>query len=159
QQIIAFESGVPNTVDPVGGSYAIEKLTNEVEAKATEYLKKIDSLGGMLAAIESGWVQTQIQDAAYQYQRSIETKDRIVVGVNEFKTEDDGDIPIHFIDPALERGQIEALAQLRSKRDARAVARALERLDNAARSSENLLSFILEAVEAYATVGEISDAF
>ena len=159
QQIIAYESGVPNTVDPVGGSYAIESLTNEIETKATDYLKKIDGLGGMLAAIESGWVQSQIQDAAYHYQRSIETKDRIVVGVNEFKTEDDGDIPIHFIDPALERAQIEMLARLRSQRDARAVARALEQLDNAARSSDNLLPFILEAVEAYATVGEISDAF
>ncbi|MBI4265671.1 MAG: methylmalonyl-CoA mutase family protein [Acidobacteria bacterium] len=159
QQIIAFESGVANTVDPVGGSYAIEALTDALEQEATAYLDKIDAMGGMLAAIESGWVQKQIQDAAYTYQRAIETKARVLVGVNEFQTEEESEIPIHTLDPAFEAAQVTALARARSGRDARAVSSALERLAQAARGSDNLMPYILEAVEAYATIGEVSDGF
>jgi methylmalonyl-CoA mutase N-terminal domain/subunit len=157
QQIIAFESGVANTVDPVGGSYAIEALTDEIEKRAFVYLQKIDSLGGMLAAIESGWVQNEIQEAAYSYQRSIERKERIVVGVNEFRTEAEDDIPIHVVDPGLETAQVQSVANVRMTRDAGAVAAALKQLDAAARGSDNLMPHILKAVESYASIGEISD--
>ena len=159
QQILAYETGVVNTVDPVGGSYAIEDLTDKIEAEVRELLEKIDSLGGMLRAIESGWVQTQIHEAAYSYQRSIEKKERIIVGVNEFQIDEERKIPIHVSDPALEAAQIENLAQIRATRDERAARSAVERLENAARGAENLMPYIVEAVEAYATVGEISDAF
>src|SRR5207245_6175893 len=121
QQIIANESGIPNTVDPVGGSYAIETLTNEIERQVTEDLEKIDSLGGMLAAIEIGWVQSEIQDAAYKYQQSIETKERIVVGVNEFRGDEETEIPIHTADPALEAAKSESLSQTRARRAGRKV--------------------------------------
>ena len=159
QQIIAHESGIANTVDPVGGSYAIEALTDRVEEEAARYLEKIDSLGGMLPAIESGWAQSEIQDSAYRYQRSIESRERIIVGVNEFRMDEETPIPIHTADPTLEASQIEALSRVRDKRGAGGVHEVLERLEKAARGSENLMPYILEAVEAYATVGEISDAF
>jgi len=159
QQIIAYESGVTNTVDPLGGSYAIEALTDRLEAKAAEYLDGIDSMGGMLTAIETGWVQRQIQEAAYQYQRSIESKDRIVVGVNEFETEDGNTIPIHVVEPELEQAQVRNLREVRGSRDNGSVRRSLDRLAEAARRSDNLMPFILDAVVAYASVGEISDVF
>ena len=159
QQIIAYESGVANTVDPVGGSYAIEALTDEVESAANRYLDKIDDMGGMLPAIENGWVQNEIQDAAYKYQQTIERKERILVGVNDFQMDEEKSIPIHVVDPKLEASQVTALSLARKNRDERAVALAIERLDSAARGSENLMPYILEAVEAYASVGEISDAF
>src|SRR6059036_3198239 len=159
QQIIAYESGVTSTVDPVGGSYAIETLTEKIEAGVGQLLEKIDGLGGMLTAIESGWIQCQIQEAAYRYQRSIEEKDRIIVGVNQFQTEEEQKIPIHSSAPALEAAQIENVCQTRVNRDESAARGMLDRLENAARSSRNLMPYILEAVEAYATVGEISDVF
>jgi len=158
QQIIAHESGVINTVDPVGGSYAIEALTDQMEGEVTQYLEKIDSAGGMLAAIENGWVQGQIHEAAYKYQQSIEKKERVIVGVNEFRIDEEQKIPIHLGDPAIEAAQIESLLNVRLTRDSNVVQQALDRLDKAARASENLMPHILEAVEAYATVGEISDA-
>src|SRR5881396_2187560 len=117
QQIIAYESGVANTVDPVGGSYAIETLTDRTEAEVDRYLEKIDSLGGMLQAIESGWVQSQIHESAYRYQKSIETKQRLIVGVNEFRIDEEQKIPIHTADPALEAAQIESLTRARMNRD------------------------------------------
>ena len=159
QQIVAYEAGVARTVDPLGGAYAIEALTGELQNKAWEYLQKIDAMGGMLAAIESGWVQKEIQEAAYRYQRSIETKERIVVGVNEFVAGDDSGIPLHIIDPALEKAQVQTLQDTRSARDTAAVREALGRLEAAAPTDQNLMPFILEAVEAYATIGEISDVF
>jgi methylmalonyl-CoA mutase N-terminal domain/subunit len=159
QQILAYETGVVNTVDPVGGSYAIEDLTDKIEAEVRDLLEKIDSLGGMLRAIESGWVQTQIHESAYSYQRSIEKKERIIVGVNEFQIDEERKIPTHVSDPALEAAQIENLSKIRATRDGQAARSAVERLENAAKGSENLMPYILEAVEAYATVGEISDAF
>ena len=159
QQIIAYESGVTNTVDPAGGSYAIEALTDRIEEEAMQYLEKIDNMGGMLAAIESGWVQSEIQDAAYKYQRSIENRERIIVGVNDFQTDEQEVIPIHVADPVLEAAQVASLSRARIHRDAGLVEAMLQRLENAARGSANLMPYILEAVEAYATIGEISDAF
>jgi methylmalonyl-CoA mutase N-terminal domain/subunit len=158
QQIIAHESGIANTVDPVGGAYAIEALTDKTEDEVTQYLKKIESMGGMLEAIESGWIQGQIHESAYRYQQSIETKERIIVGVNEFRIEEEREIPIHAFDPVLEAAQIESLSRARAQRDARAVQNALDRLEDAARGTDNLMPYILDAVECYATVGEISDA-
>jgi methylmalonyl-CoA mutase, N-terminal domain len=157
QQIIAHETGVANTIDPVAGSYAIEHLTNEIEARALAYIEKIDSLGGMLRAIESGFVQTEIQKAAYEYQRSVETKEQVVVGVNDFIAEEERAIPTLRIDPQIEREQIQRLQALRAKRDASKTQAAVAELARRAATSENLLPAILGAVEAYATVGEISD--
>jgi len=159
QQIIAYESGVANTVDPVGGSYAIEALTNEIEKETIEYLDKIDNLGGMLAAIESGFIQSEIHNSAYEYQESIEKKQQIIVGVNEFRMDEKTSIPIHTADPSLEAAQRKKLSEVRANRDAGKVRSALERLENAARGMDNLMPHILEAVETYATIGEISDVF
>src|SRR6266568_8649748 len=128
QQIIAYESGVTNTVDPVGGSYAIETLTQEMEAQVGQLLEKIDGFGGMLPAIESGWVQSQIQEAAYRYQRSVEEKQRIIVGVNQFQTDEEQKIPIHISDPELEAAQVENLSKTRTGRIVSAARGALERL-------------------------------
>jgi methylmalonyl-CoA mutase, N-terminal domain len=157
QQIIAHETGVANTIDPVAGSYAIESLTSKIESGATEYLNKIDALGGMLQAIESGYVQTEIQKAAFDYQRAVETREQIVVGVNEFQAEEERQIPTLRIDPALERAQVARLQALRSKRDTLQMKAALAALERRAKTSENLLPAILAAVENLATVGEISD--
>jgi len=158
QQILAHESGVANTVDPVGGSYAIEHLTDEIEAGARECIARIDALGGMLRAIEAGYVQREIQKAAYEYQQSVEQNKRVIVGVNRYRTEHQEPIPILRIDPAVEQEQIERLRALRTRRDAARSSKAIAEVECRARSGENLLPAILAAVEAYATVGEISDA-
>src|ERR1700676_3972001 len=158
QQIIAHETGVANTSDPVAGSYAIEHLTNEIESGATAYIEKIDSLGGMLRAIESGFVQGEIQKAAYEYQRAVEAKEQVVVGVNEFVAEEERAIPTLRIDPQIEREQIQRLQALRARRDAKKTKAAIAALEHRAATNENLVPAILEAVEGYATVGEISDA-
>jgi len=158
QQIIAYESGVTNTVDPVGGSYAIEKLTDEIEARAREYLEKIDALGGVLRAIEIGYVQSEIQKAAYEYQQAIERGEQVVVGVNQFVAEEEKPIPILRIDPEIERAQVARVQALRARRDHAKVQSALAAVETRARSSENLMPAIQAAVGAYATVGEISDA-
>ena len=157
QQIIANETGVTNTIDPVAGSYAVEALTSEIEARAEEYLSKIDAMGGMIRAIESGFVQTEIQRAAFEYQHSVERKENIVVGVNEFVTEDARQIPTLRIDAEIERAQIARLQTLRAKRDFAKTKAVLAALEQRARTAETLLPAILAAVEAYATVGEISD--
>jgi methylmalonyl-CoA mutase N-terminal domain/subunit len=158
QQIIANETGVTNTIDPVAGSYAIESLTGQIETRAQEYLSKIDAMGGMIKAIEAGFVQTEIQRAAYDYQRGVESKEHIVVGVNDFVTEDHRQIPTLRIDAEIERAQVARLRALRTKRDTPRAKAALAELQRCAGTSENLLPGILAAVEAYATVGEISDA-
>ena len=158
QQIIAQETGVANTIDPVAGSYAIESLTSEIETAAEVYLQKIDALGGMLQAIESGYVQREIQKAAFEYQRAVESKEQIVVGVNEFQAEEERQIPTLRIDPATERDQVAKLRALRARRNGERIAVALQELERRARSDENLLPAILEAVEAYGTVGEMSDS-
>jgi methylmalonyl-CoA mutase, N-terminal domain len=158
QQIIAHETGVANTVDPVAGSYAIEHLTNEIEKGAVAYIDKIDAMGGMLRAIESGFVQGEIQKAAYEFQRAIEKKEQIVVGVNDFIAEEERSIPTLRIDAEIERSQVARLNALRAKRDSASVQSALAELQRRAASAENLLPGILAAVESYATVGEISTA-
>ena len=158
QQVLANETGVTNTIDPVAGSYAIENLTNEIERGAAEYIAKIDAIGGMLRAIEAGFVQGEIQKAAYEFQRAIEKKDQIVVGVNDFVTEEKHKIPTLRIDAEIERSQVARLNALRAKRDSAKTQTAVEQLRRRAATPENLLPAILAAVEAYATVGEISDA-
>src|SRR5947209_1304874 len=158
QQILANETGVANTVDPVAGSYAIESLTNEIESQAREYLEKIDALGGMLRAIEIGYVQSEIQKAAYEYQQAVERGEQVVVGVNQFVAEEERPIPILRIDPEIERAQVSRVQARRARRDHAKVQSALAAVETRARSSENLVPAIQAAVEAYATVGEISDA-
>ncbi|HET9943872.1 MAG TPA: methylmalonyl-CoA mutase family protein [Terriglobia bacterium] len=159
QQIIAWESGVTNTVDPVGGSEAIEGITKSIEDQVFELLSSIEQRGGMLAAIESGWVQSQIQDSAYAYQRSIEAGERIVVGVNQFQMQEKSSVPIHTVDPRLEQDQFARLTKTRAERDNRSVTECLNRLEAAARTEDNLMPYIVAAVTAYASVGEISDVF
>jgi methylmalonyl-CoA mutase N-terminal domain/subunit len=158
QQILAHETGVTNTVDPVAGSYAIEHLTNEIEKGALEYIEKVDAMGGMLRAIDAGFAQGEIQKAAYEFQRAIEKKDQIVVGVNDFIAEGERTIPTLRIDAEIERSQIARLNALRARRDSARAKAALADLQRRAATSENLLPAILAAAEAYATVGEISDA-
>ncbi|HWF39328.1 MAG TPA: methylmalonyl-CoA mutase family protein [Candidatus Acidoferrales bacterium] len=158
QQIIAHETGVANTVDPVAGSYAIEKLTDEIEAGAQEYISRIDAMGGMLRAIETGYVQQEIQKSAYDYQQAVERDEQIVVGVNRYKAEEERPIPTMRIDPEIERAQVARVKALRARRDAPAAQAAVGEVERRARSGENLMPAILGAVEACATVGEISDA-
>jgi methylmalonyl-CoA mutase, N-terminal domain len=158
QQVIAHETGVANTVDPVGGSYAIEKLTDEIESAAQDYISKIDAMGGMLRAIEAGYVQREIQTSAYEYQRAVESGAQVVVGVNRFQTEQEQPIPTLQIDPAIERSQVERLRALRARRDAAKSGVTIEEVERRAHGTENLMPAILAAVEADATVGEISDA-
>ncbi len=158
QQIIAQETGVANTVDPVGGAYAIEKMTGEIESGAKDYIAKIDAMGGMLRAIETGYVQQEIQKSAYQYQRAVETGNQMVVGVNRFQADSEQPIPTLRIDPEIERAQVARLNALRAKRHAAKARAAVDEVERRARGKENLMPAILAAVEAYATVGEISDA-
>ncbi len=157
QQVIAHESGVADTVDPLAGSYAIEHLTNEIERRANAYIEKIDAVGGMLRAIETGYVQREIQEAAYAYQRAIETQEAVVVGVNRFQLEEEPMQTILRIDPQLEQNQIERVRALRARRDDERTQNALTKLEEAARGTENLLPLILACVESFATVGEISN--
>jgi methylmalonyl-CoA mutase, N-terminal domain len=158
QQILAHETGLTNTTDPVGGSYAIEHLTNEIEKGALEYIARVDAMGGMLRAIEAGFVQGEIQKAAYDFQHAVEKKDQIVVGVNDFVAEEERTIPILRVDAEIERSQIARLNALRAKRESLRTTCALAELQRRASTTENLLPAILAAVEAYATVGEISNA-
>ena len=157
QQVIAFESGVADTVDPLAGSYAIEELTNEIEQRVTDYLNKIDALGGTLHAIETGYIQREIQNSAYEYQRAVETKDAIVVGVNQFQSDEESKVKTLRVDPSIEQAQIERVRELRERRDTAATELALMNLEQAASGTENVLPRILECVEALATVGEISN--
>jgi methylmalonyl-CoA mutase N-terminal domain/subunit len=158
QQVIAYESGVTETVDPLGGSYFIEALTDEIEAKAAEYIRKIDDMGGALRAIEAGYIQKEIQDAAYAYQKAVETGEQVIVGVNRFHMKAEESFDILRIDPSIEANQKAKLTALRGRRDNAAVAAALARIEQAARGTDNLMPPILDAVRAYATIGEISDA-
>jgi len=157
QQVIAHESGVADTVDPLAGAYAIEELTTEIEQRAVDYLDKIDAMGGTLHAIESGYIQREIQNAAYEYQRAIEGNDAIVVGVNRFQSDEESHVKTLRVDPSIEKTQVERLRALRERRDSIATETTLVRLEEAARGTENVLPRILECVEAYATVGEISN--
>ncbi len=158
QQIIAHESGVANTVDPLAGSYYVEALTNEMEQKAMEYIQKIDDMGGAIVAIEKGFFQKEIADSAYKYQREVDEKKRIVVGLNEYAIEEEK-CPIELlrVDPKVEKEQVTKLQKLKGERDNRKVKEALEKLHYAAEKDENLMPMIIEAVKAYATLGEITD--
>jgi methylmalonyl-CoA mutase N-terminal domain/subunit len=156
QQIVANESGVADFVDALAGSYAVESLTNRIEKEAARYLSRIDELGGMVAAIEQGYPQREIQNTAYQYQLEIERKERLIVGQNAF-VQDTAPVPIQKIDPEIERAQVQRLQAMRAKRDASRHAESLAAIDRAARGSENLVPLILSAVHAHATVGEISN--
>ena len=156
QQVIAHEAGVADTVDPLAGSYAIEELTSEIERRAMAYIEKIDAMGGMLRAIETGYVQREIQDAAYAYQRAIETGEQTVVGVNRFQTEEETRVPLLRVDPKVEEEQVLRVRAVRERRDQEQAEQALNSLEEAARGTENILPRILTCVEAYVTVGEIS---
>ncbi|MBM3268208.1 MAG: methylmalonyl-CoA mutase [Candidatus Sericytochromatia bacterium] len=155
QQLLAHESGATATVDPLGGSYYVEKLTDDIESGAREYFRRIEAEGGSLQAIAAGFFQREIQEAAYRYQRAVEREERVVVGVNRFQVADEPAPSLQQIDPAIERSQRERLAAVRARRDAAAVEARLVDLDFAARSDANLMPPILEAVKAYASVGEI----
>jgi methylmalonyl-CoA mutase N-terminal domain/subunit len=157
QQILAYENGVTNTADPVGGSEYIENLTDSIERGAQEYLDRITKLGGTLQAIETGYIQSQIQNAAFEYQKTIESGETVVVGVNRFRMEDQQKIPTFRLDPAIESAQITRLRQVRADRDQQSATERLEKLEQAARGRENLMPLILDAAAAYATLGEISD--
>ncbi len=157
QQILAHESGVANTIDPLGGSYFVEELTTRMERGCFDYFRRIDQLGGMVEAIEAGFPQREIMDAAYAYQRALDSKEKIVVGVNEFVEESKPPIEVLYIDESVEEKQKKALAELRRTRDGRAVRSALGALRQACSDGANVMPPLIEAVKAYATVGEISD--
>ena len=160
QQILAYESGVADVIDPLAGSYFVEWLTDEIERRAWEELAKIEELGGALRAIELGWEQREIQESAFQFQRQVERGERVIVGVNRFQEEGAAEpVAILRVDPAVRERQIARLARLRATRDSERASALLARLEAAARGTENLMPLILEAVEAYCTLGEISDAF
>jgi len=158
QQVVAHESGVPDTVDPLGGSYFVESLTGEIEQRAGEYLEKIEGMGGAVAAIDAGWIQGEIHDAAFRIQQGIESGERVVVGVNRFVEEQEEPVDIQKLDEEQVRRQSERLRELRESRDNAAVERALKEVEETARGPENLLPPMREALRARATLGEVSDA-
>jgi methylmalonyl-CoA mutase N-terminal domain/subunit len=158
QQIIAFETSVVNTVDPLGGSYFVESLTDRMEQGAQDYFARIDDVGGVLAGIDQGFFQREIAEAAFRFQRQMESKEKIMVGVNDFVDDSPIDIPILRIDPEVERSQVARLRELKHERDNETVDRTLKSLTSATERDENVMPYILEAVRVYATVQEISDA-
>jgi methylmalonyl-CoA mutase N-terminal domain/subunit len=158
QQIIAHESGVSDTMDPMGGSYYVESLTDEIEKRVLEFIKKIDDLGGAVRAIEQQFYQTQIAESAYKYQIAIERKEKIIVGVNEFVSSGEN-IPLTLhIDEGVRERQIQRLRAVKASRDQQRVEKALEQLQAIARTDRNIVPHLLDTVESYATIGEISDA-
>jgi methylmalonyl-CoA mutase, N-terminal domain len=160
QQIIAHESGVTNTVDPLGGSYFVEALTDEVERQATDYIRQIRELGGVIPCIRNGFFQREIAEASYRYQQEVDSHDRVIVGVNDFVVEEETQVPTLYIDPAKERYHLERLQRVRQERDNERVGVTLAALKSAAQQeAENTMPFILDAVRAYATMGEIMDVF
>ena len=157
QQIVAFESGVPDTPDPLAGSYLVESLTNEIEEKAWELINKIDLMGGSVSAIEQGFMQEQIARSAYEYQRKIETAEKIIVGVNKFQSEATSSMPIFKVDDTIRNIQTEKLVQLRRRRDPARCDTILQDLNDKASSGENIMPVVIEAVENKITLGEIAD--
>jgi methylmalonyl-CoA mutase N-terminal domain/subunit len=157
QQIIAYESGIANTADPVGGSYYIETLTDRIENDVNAYIERIDRMGGALRAIESGFIQAEIQNAAFKFQREIESGAKVIIGVNQYQMPGEAGGPVFRINPEIERAQVARVRELRAMRDAAEWGAALDSLEAAARSGENLMPQILQAAAANATVGEISD--
>jgi methylmalonyl-CoA mutase, N-terminal domain len=158
QQVIGYEAGVADTADPLGGSYFVESLTNQIEGRVQEYLEKIEGLGGAVAAIEAGWIQDEIHESAFRIQQGVESGQRVVVGVNRYREEQEEPVELLRLDQALVRGQVDRLAELRSRRDGGAVERALKEVEETARGSDNLLPPMREALKARATLGEVSDA-
>lgn len=159
QQIIAHESGVTDTVDPLGGSYYVEELTNHIEEGIEKYIAEIDRIGGAVEAVKRGYIQREIMRSAYNYQKAVDAGEQVVVGVNKFTTEEKPGVKIFEIDKAAEKKQIERLRRLKRERDNEAVRRVLDKVRQVAQSDENVMPALIEAVKAYATVGEISDAF
>jgi len=160
QQVIAHETGVVNTIDPLGGSYYLEHLTNELERQAYDYFERIEKLGGVVAAIKENFFQSEIADAAFQYQQEVESQQRVVVGVNCYTLEDEAELEIHRVDPVLETEQIARVRELRGRRDSAAAESALARLkEDASRDGRNLMEPIIDAARAYVTMGEMCDAF
>ena len=157
QQVLGYETGVADTVDPLAGSWYVERLTDEIEERAREYLEKIDAMGGAVEAIEAGWMKQEIEEAAYRFARAVEEGDRVVVGVNRFVSDEEEVAELYQLDPDLERRQIDRLDKVRAERDGGAVDTAIEKLDAAARGGENLLYPMREALASYATLGEVSD--
>ncbi len=157
QQVIAYESGVADTIDPLAGSYFIENLTDEIESKALSYIKKIDDMGGAVRAIENGFMQREIQDSAYRYQKAVESKEKTVVGVNCFEIEEEQPKNLLRVNPAIGEAQKKRLRILKSRRDERAVASALKNIETTAKGQNNLLPPIFEAVKSYASIGEVCD--
>lgn len=155
QQVIAYESGISNIIDPLGGSYAIEALTDKIEEEATKIIDEVEKMGGMIKAIESGWVQKQIEDSAYKYQREVESKKRIIVGLNAFVDDKETPIPILKVDPRVEEEQKNRLKNLKKRRDNNKVEKSLKDIKNAAITGENIMPYTIEAVKNYVTVGEI----
>jgi methylmalonyl-CoA mutase N-terminal domain/subunit len=158
QQILAYETGVADVVDPLAGSYYVESLTSAIEERAWKYIRRIDELGGSVRAIERGFMQAEIEQAAYEYQKALEKEETVVVGVNRFTQEEEQRPPLLRVDPEIGRRQAAKLAALRQRRDNERVQQTLSALENAARGTDNLIPLIIDAVEAYATLGEISDA-
>jgi methylmalonyl-CoA mutase, N-terminal domain len=157
QQIIGYESGVVNTVDPLGGSYYVESLTDTMVQNAKALMKEIDQMGGAVSAVEKGWMQEEIARSSYEFQKSMELKEQIIVGVNQFQTEETGDAPSFKIDDSIRQQQSEKIQQIKSQRDASEVKNNLEKLSSACKNGENVMPKILESVESYATLGEIAD--
>ncbi|MCK6559863.1 methylmalonyl-CoA mutase [candidate division KSB1 bacterium] len=158
QQIIAYESGVAAVTDPIGGSYLVESLTNEIERRAEEYLKRIDALGGAVAAIEAGYFQEEIGRRAWEYQQAIERGEKIIVGVNKFQVKEEKKIDLLRVDPRIQAQQIQRLSELRRRRDHAKASELRQRLETAARGKENLMPHIIACVEGYVTLGEIADS-
>jgi methylmalonyl-CoA mutase N-terminal domain/subunit len=157
QQVIAHESGAANTVDPLGGSFFVESLTKETEADAYAYFHKIEDMGGVIPAIESGYLQREIADSAFQYQREIDNRERVIVGVNEYVMDDPIEVPILEMDPQGEQRHLERLNRIRRERDNREAARSLKALESVCRNGENVMPYLLDAVNAYCTLGEMCD--
>jgi methylmalonyl-CoA mutase N-terminal domain/subunit len=157
QQVIAYETAVPEVADPLGGSYYVEELTDRVEEEAQRIMAEVDEKGGSVSAIESGWMQKRIGDSAYRFQRRVETGERVVVGVNRFQSEASDQLEILKVAPKHQEDQIASLRQVRAERDGRAVQEALGRLEEAARGAENLMYPLKDALAAYATIGECCD--
>jgi methylmalonyl-CoA mutase N-terminal domain/subunit len=159
QQIIAEESGVTNTIDPLGGSYYLEKLTDEIESEALAYIHKIDEMGGMLRAVELGYPQHEIAEAAYQFQLRMERQEEIQVGVNKYADEAEQDIPLHVTDPEIERAQIERVLAFKKHRDQALHNQALQDIEGACRKGGNIMASLVEGVDRGVTLGEVSDIF
>lgn len=159
QQIIAYESGVVDTVDPMGGSYFVEELTNQIEAEAWKYIEKIDAMGGAVSAIEEGYMQKEIADASYRYQTAIENNEKVIVGVNKFTVQEEVAPPLFKVDDSIRKIQTEKIAKVKAERDENNVQQLLTKLEQNAKDGSNVMPTIIESVEAYATLGEVADVF